>query len=168
MADLASSLSQDQKKQILSMLGNSELKLLYKASVHGYTASAFHQRCDHQGPTLLVAYNYSGYVYGGYTSKDYAQTGQYVHDDAAFIFKIHQGSALRFMVMTPGGERARCDGSQGPQFGDNVYFLYMNIAQVNMSSGNVYMFDVHSVCGGNYQMSECEVYKVTKGNLYSS
>ncbi|XP_062869367.1 interferon-induced protein 44-like [Trichomycterus rosablanca] len=166
MASLASSLTEDQKKQICSLLGNAELTLLYKASVHGYAASAFHQRCDNQGPTLVVAYNYSGYVYGGYTSKDYAQTGQYISDDKAFIFSFQQGTTpVRFMVMTLYGDKARYDDHQGPRFGDDMYFLYNNKARVCTSPGNVYMFDVASLCGNNNQLTECEVYKVTEASV---
>ncbi|KAK2906927.1 hypothetical protein Q8A67_005912 [Cirrhinus molitorella] len=93
-APLTSSLTAEQRKQLCGLLGNLELTLLYKASVHGYQASAFHQQCDNQGPTLLVAYNRSGYIFGGYTSVDYAQSGQQIIDDHAFLFSVHDGSTL--------------------------------------------------------------------------
>ncbi|KAL0160358.1 hypothetical protein M9458_044083, partial [Cirrhinus mrigala] len=85
MAPIAADLTEEKRKQICALLGNAELSLLYKASVHGYQASAFHERCDNQGPTLLVAYNRSGYIFGGYTSVDYAQRGQHTTDKEAFL-----------------------------------------------------------------------------------
>ncbi|KAM6921971.1 LOW QUALITY PROTEIN: interferon-induced protein 44 [Xenentodon cancila] len=50
------------------------LKLLYQASVHGFTAAAFHQRCDNVAPTVSVGYNASGYVFGGYTRRPFCQS----------------------------------------------------------------------------------------------
>ncbi|XP_016146551.1 interferon-induced protein 44-like [Sinocyclocheilus grahami] len=88
MESLTSDLKEEKCRQLCGLLGNVKLSLLYKASVHGYQASAFHQRCDHQGPTLLVAYNHSGYIFGGYTSVDYTQSGQYITDEEAFLFSF--------------------------------------------------------------------------------
>ncbi|RXN20416.1 interferon-induced 44-like protein [Labeo rohita] len=88
MNPLTSNLTEEKRKQLCGLLGDVELTLLYKASVHGYKASAFHQRCDRQGPTLLVAYNRSGYIFGGYTSVDYAQSGQYITDQDIFLFSF--------------------------------------------------------------------------------
>ncbi len=51
---ITSKLTEEEREQLRDLLGNVELTLLYKASVHGYQASAFHQRCDRQGPSLVV------------------------------------------------------------------------------------------------------------------
>ncbi len=88
MESLISNLTEEKGKQLCDLLGNVELTLLYKASVHGYQASAFHQRCDNQGPTLLVAYNSSGYIFGGYTSVDYSQSGQHITDKDIFLLSF--------------------------------------------------------------------------------
>ncbi|XP_016118454.1 TLD domain-containing protein 1-like [Sinocyclocheilus grahami] len=99
-APLTSDLKEEKCRQLCGLLGNVKLSLLYKASVHGYQASAFHQRCDHQGPTLLVAYNHSGYIFGGYTSVDYTQSGQYITDEEAFLFSFQGKIPVCFKVNT--------------------------------------------------------------------
>ncbi|CAB1327835.1 unnamed protein product [Coregonus sp. 'balchen'] len=62
--------------------------ILFKGSFHCYSTSAFHNHCNRQGPTILVAYKKTGFVFGGYISKDYAETGQAIHDDKAFLYSM--------------------------------------------------------------------------------
>ncbi|KTF92273.1 hypothetical protein cypCar_00021383 [Cyprinus carpio] len=124
MAPIASDLTEEQRKKLCDLLGNVELSLLYKASVHGYKASDFHQRCDRQGPTIIVAYNSSGYIFGGYTSVDYAQSGQHITDKEAFLFSIRYGTPLCIKVNS--GQYARYDDAGGPNFGGQLYFCYEN------------------------------------------
>ncbi len=123
-APLTSSLTEEKRKQLCALLGNVELTLLYKASVHGYQASAFHQKCDRQGPTLLVAYNHSGYIFGGYTSVDYSQSGQHITDEDTFLFSI-QGK-IPVCIKINSGYNARLDDGGGPNFGQQLYFCYSN------------------------------------------
>ncbi|KAK7126793.1 hypothetical protein R3I94_018094 [Phoxinus phoxinus] len=164
---LTSNLTEKKRKQLCGLLGNVELTLLYKASVHGYDASAFHQRCDRQGPTLLVAYNLSGYIFGGYTSVDYAQSGQHIIDEKAFLFNV-QGGALCIKVNT--GCNARLDDARAPNFGQQLYFCYNNQPVVYHQGQNVYggyggkvnpfNFNPATLYGNDNQLNECEVYKV--------
>ncbi|XP_026861271.2 interferon-induced protein 44-like [Electrophorus electricus] len=165
MASLTSKLNEQQLSRLYTLLGEVELNLLYKASVHGYAGQAFHQRCDRQGPTVVVAYSYSGYVFGGYTSKDYAQTGQYIDDEKAFLFSLQDPTPVWFRVMTAHGARARLDDASGPRFGDDMWFCYNNCAQVYCNPGNAYMFNTATMYGNNQQLIECEVYKVTEASV---
>ncbi|XP_049339087.1 interferon-induced protein 44-like [Astyanax mexicanus] len=90
MSAVTSRLSKQQEMKLCSMLSCSRLSLLFKGSVHGYTGAAFHQKCDNQGPTVTVAHNISGYIFGAYTSKNYAQTGQNIADANAFLFSFNE------------------------------------------------------------------------------
>ncbi|KAL6489717.1 hypothetical protein MHYP_G00000620 [Metynnis hypsauchen] len=99
MSAVTSRLSRQQEKKLRSMLGCSRLGLLFKASVHGYSGAAFHRKCDRQGPTVTVAYNQAGYVFGAYTSRDYAQTNQMQQPKVAFSASL---SALEFGHMNIG------------------------------------------------------------------
>uniref|UniRef100_A0A8C2DSI6 TLDc domain-containing protein n=1 Tax=Cyprinus carpio TaxID=7962 RepID=A0A8C2DSI6_CYPCA len=121
---ITSDLTEEKRKQLCELLGNVELSLLYKASVHGYQASAFHQRCDRQGPTLLVAYNHSGYIFGGYTSVDYAQSGQFITDKEAFLFSFQD--KIPTIIKVNSECKARYDDAGGPNFGQQLYFCYNN------------------------------------------
>ncbi|RXN20422.1 interferon-induced 44-like protein [Labeo rohita] len=158
MDSLASKLTEGETEQLYGLLGNVELILLYKASVHGYQASAFHQRCDLQGPTLLVAFNRSGYIFGGYTSVDYAQSGRHITDKKAFLFSFEEEMLLCNKVKS--GHFARFDDNKGPNFGQQLYFCYNNQPVVYHQRGNAFSFDAETVYGNNTELIECEVYKV--------
>ncbi|XDV22463.1 hypothetical protein PO909_027350 [Leuciscus waleckii] len=163
MAPIASDLTKDQRKQLCDFLGNVELTLLYKASVHGYQASAFHQRCDRQGPTLLVAYNRLGYIFGGYTSVDYAQSGREITDEEAFLFSIRGRVPLRIQVNT---YNARLDDAGGPNFAQRLYFFHKNQPVVYYSKSVIALldqpFNTLKLYGNDTELTECEVYKVNQ------
>ncbi|KAK9979347.1 hypothetical protein ABG768_012779 [Culter alburnus] len=159
MAPIASDLPEEKRKQLFALLGNVELTLLYKASVHGYNATAFHQRCDYQGPTLLVAYNSLGCIFGGYTSVDYAQSGQQITDNEAFLFSFRDGTPVRIQVNS---NNARLDDAGGPNF-DRLYFCYNNQPVVHyMSLKWAVPINTEQLYGNNTELTECEVYKVNQ------
>uniref|UniRef100_A0A9J8C1R7 TLDc domain-containing protein n=2 Tax=Cyprinus carpio TaxID=7962 RepID=A0A9J8C1R7_CYPCA len=89
MSTVTSSLNKWQRKKLCSLFNHANLSLLFKASVHGFNATIFHQKCNMQGPTVIVAYNKSGYVFGAFTSKNFAQSGQNILDDKAFLFSFN-------------------------------------------------------------------------------
>ena len=62
--------------------GDYKLKLLYRASEHGYTASSFHEYCDDQGPTLIIIKSSEGWIFGGYTTQSWS--GDCIYDDMIY------------------------------------------------------------------------------------
>uniref|UniRef100_A0A3P9P746 Interferon-induced protein 44-like n=1 Tax=Poecilia reticulata TaxID=8081 RepID=A0A3P9P746_POERE len=110
---------------ICSQLGNVKLKLLYKASIHGFTGAAFHQRCDYQAPTVSVGYNASGYVFGGYASQPFSQSGQYVNDNQAFVFSF-TGGKLQKYPCTNAPNALLMQGNSGPNFGNVMILIHGN------------------------------------------
>ncbi|XP_065101845.1 interferon-induced protein 44-like [Paramisgurnus dabryanus] len=167
MASLTPRLTTKQKQQLCALLGNVNLTLLFKASVHGYNAAAFHQRCDRQGPTLLVAYNNSGYIFGGYTSKDYTQCGRIIADHEAFLFTFPINGGVPVSIKIRNGSRARLDDSGVPNFGKELYFMYNNQPLVHDDENVGYAsftfdYDPLTMYGSDSQLRECEVYKVKK------
>ena len=44
-----------------------EIKLIYRGSEDGFTAAAFHSKCDKKGPTLAIIKSKKGKTFGGYT-----------------------------------------------------------------------------------------------------
>ncbi|KAL0160356.1 hypothetical protein M9458_044081, partial [Cirrhinus mrigala] len=157
MDSLTSKFTEGEREQLCDLLGNVELTLLYKASVHGYKASAFHQRCDRQGPTLLVAFNRSGYIFGGYTSVDYTQKCRQITDKKAFLFSFEDETLLCIKVKS--GHNARFDDNKGPNFGQQLYFCYNNQPVVYHQRGNAFVFDAETLYGNDTELIECEVYK---------
>uniref|UniRef100_A0A4W5KQY5 TLDc domain-containing protein n=1 Tax=Hucho hucho TaxID=62062 RepID=A0A4W5KQY5_9TELE len=150
MSVVKSSLSVEQEKKLLSLFGHVRLHLLYKA---------FHSRCDGQGPTILVAYNKAGFVYGGYISKDYAQTGQAINDDKAFLYSITDQREKPLRVSSTDGQNGFTDGFYGLNVGV-LWFLNNNTATVEIVAGNSYTFEAEEMHGNDLQLTECEVYRV--------
>ncbi|KAM9501218.1 interferon-induced protein 44-like isoform 2-T2 [Clarias gariepinus] len=160
MSVISSHLSNQQELKLCSLLGHVKLSLLFKASVHGFTADAFHRKCDRQGPTVTVAYNNSGYIFGAYTSKDYAQTGQNITDDKAFLFSLNEdeGNKDLLRVFSTNTKCSFIDGKTGPNF-ISLDFLHKNTATVYSNPG-MYNFIPVQMHGNDLQLSECEVYRV--------
>uniref|UniRef100_A0A0F8AKR8 Interferon-induced protein 44-like protein n=1 Tax=Larimichthys crocea TaxID=215358 RepID=A0A0F8AKR8_LARCR len=152
-------LTRSQQKSICSQLGSVRLKLLYKASIHGFTGAAFHQLCDNQGPTMSVGYNASGYVFGGYTRQPFSQSGQYVHDDQAFLFTFKQDNVLKYPVTGP-ANAVRMIANSGPYFGEALALVNGGQAKVYSNPGNYYNFNAAEMHGNDLNLTECEVYQV--------
>ncbi|XP_055364194.1 uncharacterized protein LOC114854151 isoform X2 [Betta splendens] len=154
-----SQLTREQQKAICSQLGRVKLQLLYKASVHGFTGAAFHQRCDNQGPTVSVGFNATGHVFGGYTRQGFSQSGQYVCDDQAFVFTL-QGEKLLQYPVTTSAYAVKMVGNCGPYFGEALVLIYGSQAVVYSGPGNYYTFNAAEMHGNDLNMTECEVYQV--------
>ncbi|XP_024299567.1 interferon-induced protein 44 isoform X1 [Oncorhynchus tshawytscha] len=159
MSVVKSSLSVEQEKKLLSLFGHVRLHLLYKASVQSYMHSAFHNRCDGQGPTVLVAYNKAGFVFGGYISKNYAQTNQAINDDKAFLYSITDQREKPLRVSSTDGQYGFTDGKNGLNVGV-LWFLNNNTSTVQIVAGNSYTFEGEEMHGNDLQLTECEVYRV--------
>ncbi|XP_010863699.1 interferon-induced protein 44-like isoform X1 [Esox lucius] len=159
MSVVGSSLSGEQERKLLSLFNNVRLHLLYKASVHGYMHQAFHNRCDGQGPTILVAYNKTGFIFGGYISKDYAGSRIEIHDDQAFLYSITNQRDKPLCVFSSNGRYGFIDGDYGLNVGV-LWFLNNNTATVQQLPGNSYIFEPEEMHGNDLQLTECEVYRV--------
>ncbi|XP_050819615.1 interferon-induced protein 44-like [Gopherus flavomarginatus] len=164
MADVKSRLTQDEVEELQHLLGSRSFSLLYKASVHGYNASIFHAKCDAQGPTVAVAYNGSGYIFGGFTCQSYVSSGGYISDEKAFLFRLKgkEGvlSPLKIPVKTASG--AIYDySSLGPNFGGGaLQLLNQNAAAAATSCNNNYTYNVADLHGNDLGLTKCEVYRV--------
>lgn len=161
MSFITSSLSQVQEKQLLSLLGHVRLHLLYKGTIHGFTADAFHSRCDEQGPTVIAAYNPAGFVFGAYTSKDYTQSGQDVDDDQAFLYSISPDGNKILNVAGISNKPAFTDGDDGPDYGALV-FLHDDTPAIQSKPGTNFQFVSEAMHGKDLTLVEFEVYRAER------
>ncbi|XP_030583942.1 interferon-induced protein 44-like [Archocentrus centrarchus] len=152
-------LTKNQQRTICSQLGRFRLQLLYKASIHGFTGAAFHQRCDNRSPTVSVGYNNSGYVFGGYTKQPFSQSGQYVNDDQAFLFTFSGEKLLKYPVTGP-GYAVKMVANSGPYFGEALALVSGSKPVVYNNPGNYYNFTAAEMHGNDLNLTECEVYQV--------
>ncbi|ROL55144.1 Interferon-induced protein 44 [Anabarilius grahami] len=159
MSTITSSLKKWQKKKLCSLFNNANFSLLFKASVHGYHINTFHQKCNYQGPTVIVAYNKSEYVFGAFTSKNYGQTNQNVVDDKAFLFSFNDKEVKEDPLRVLSGNPQYAFTDSGPNF-SSLVFLYNNTATVYSNPASQYKFDPQRMHGNDLQLTECEVYRV--------
>jgi len=68
------------------------LELIFNSSTDGYTASAWHSKCDNQGDTLTIVKTTNDEVFGGYTNIPWTSTdGNGKNNHASFVFDLHNG-----------------------------------------------------------------------------
>uniref|UniRef100_A0A3B4GFL5 Interferon-induced protein 44-like n=1 Tax=Pundamilia nyererei TaxID=303518 RepID=A0A3B4GFL5_9CICH len=151
-------LTQSQQRTICAQLGRVKLQLLYKASIHGFTGAAFHQRCDNRSPTVSVGYNNSGFVFGGYTKQPFSQSGQYVNDDQAFLFTFNAKKLIKYPVNNACA--VRMIANSGPYFGEDLVLVNASQAVTHSNPGNYYNFPAAQMHGNDLNLTECEVYQV--------
>ncbi len=67
-----------------------KLHLLYRGSRDGFTAKAFHSRCDNVGPTVVVIQSHLGKIFGGFAAAAWTSDAQgiFVPNDRSFTFSI--------------------------------------------------------------------------------
>uniref|UniRef100_A0A3Q2PW19 TLDc domain-containing protein n=1 Tax=Fundulus heteroclitus TaxID=8078 RepID=A0A3Q2PW19_FUNHE len=165
MSTLNSLLSKNQQRTICSQLGSVKLKLLYKATVHGFTGAAFHQRCDNQSPTVSVGYNASGYVFGGHTKQPFSQSGQYGNDDQAFLFGLTGGILQKYPV-TNSPYAIRMMANCGPYFGEDLVLVHGSQPVTYSNPQNYYNFNPAQMHGNDLNLTECEVYLVEESTEF--
>ena len=110
--------------------------LLYRATRDGFSASAFHSKCDGKENTLTIIKNNLNYVFGGYTAAKWKTSGSYAPDITAFIFTLRRNGILdanKFNVRDSNTAiYNRADF--GPSFGSYVDKYYCDIYIQNNSN----------------------------------
>ncbi|KAI9999490.1 hypothetical protein NQD34_018489 [Periophthalmus magnuspinnatus] len=160
-----SNLTSVQQRALCSELeGRVKLKLLFKASIHGFTGAAFHQRCDARGPSISVGYNSSGHVLEG-TPAPLQSDWSICQHQKAFLFTF-KGDALLKYPTTYSNYAVKMVGNSGPYFGESL-ILMNGGAAVHSNPGQYYTaFTPAEMHGNDLQLIECEVYQV-EGNSSS-
>eukprot|EP00808_Paulinella_micropora_P030341 g9876.t1 len=152
-------------------------KLLYKASVDGWSSATFHQKCDNQGPTITIARNNDGFVFGGYAALSWNQNGAYIADNAkrSFLFSLSDGKGRApFKCTLEKNQQHALYGGQGygPTFG-GPHDLHLNLdgysqqAKSHSNLGFTYTvpvgMDGQTALAGSFNtwtLVEVEVYQV--------
>ncbi|KAJ7332564.1 hypothetical protein JRQ81_014744 [Phrynocephalus forsythii] len=164
MFNVQSRLTKEEKRSLSYLVGSQQFSLLYKGSIHGYYANAFHNICNRQGPTVIVAYNGSGYIFGGFTLQSFTSSEGYLTDEKAFLFRLKGKDGLGpLKIPVKIANQAVYDYSQyGPHFGDAaLVFLSENGAAVATKAGSAtYTFSAEDLHGNDQVLLECEVYRV--------
>lgn len=129
-SDLVTSLSQLSiiKKMIRKSAGyssNISLRLVYKASVHGDTASSFHKKLEGFEKYVIIIKDDRDNIFGGFTSKNFdflklvgLTMDTEIQDDKAFLFSLTLGEMY---TLVEGKEVCAVQGDEdfGPIFGND-------------------------------------------------
>uniref|UniRef100_UPI00398F3773 interferon-induced protein 44-like n=1 Tax=Pristiophorus japonicus TaxID=55135 RepID=UPI00398F3773 len=158
MSEVTSRLTTEDQKKLSQLFGKADLHLLYKASVHGFSAHSFCAKCDGQGPTVTVGYNNQGFIFGGYTSQDFGKYERKM-DKKAFLFRLHNWSSIQPLHIAVNPDAATfINSNQGPSFGDLVFQLESK--KIESKPGQSFIFNTSDLCDSNVDLVECEVYRV--------
>ena len=103
---LTKKINKDNNKKII-------INLLYKASVDGDKASAFHEKCDEAQNTIVLVETKKGKRFGGFTTCSWSGNCVDKNDPQAFIFSFDK---MMTYDNIPGDEAIGCYPKFGPIF----------------------------------------------------
>lgn len=151
-------------------------KLLYRGSRDGFSAAAFHEKCNGIHDTLTVIKTANGRVFGGYACQPwYSLQDTYHMDQAAFIFSLVNGLNKPVKFKPKIREVSKTlyqDADCGPTFGEGHDLMISDNSDANLRSytklGNTYQVpgfivtDPYTFLAGSrhFVVSEIEVHKV--------
>ena len=165
-------------RSLKEMTKVSRENLLFRATRDGFTAQAFHTRCDGKRNTITIIKNNLNHVFGGYASSSQNSSNHSINDPNAFIFSLRRaGVSFRDKFTVKETQNALYGGSDcGPIFGGgcDIYILnqsnttrgsYCNFGiSYNLPDGYTVDGNVQSFLAGNYSQwmtSEIEVYQIS-------
>eukprot|EP00984_Skeletonema_dohrnii_P028612 scaffold18662_cov101-Skeletonema_dohrnii-CCMP3373.AAC.5 len=143
-----------------------ELELLYRSSRDGQSNSAFHSKCNSEGPTVVIIEPTEGGVIGGYTNTAWKSNGANVSANKAFLFALSG-----FGLLSPCKMKLKNASDQyaifnhpvcGPVFGRGRD-LKVNGSSLSLGIGHTYnLSPSEQLTGGcTYEIKEMEVFQVT-------
>ncbi|CAF1127911.1 unnamed protein product, partial [Brachionus calyciflorus] len=115
---------------------NSKFKLVYRATIDGFSAANFHQKCDNIFPTLTIIQTTTGEILGGYTEQTWAPSASYKNDPIAFVYSFQNSYNIKYKCKIKNIKQAiYCHTNYGPTFGSDLL-----ICDKSNISGNSYRY----------------------------
>ncbi len=129
------------KKHVGELMGlcnlrlSSELRLVYRGSRDGFSASHFHSKCDNIPKTLTIVKSANGNIFGGYVGQAWDETELGYKDPTAFLFSLvnKENSPLKFNAKH-GATTIYCKSGNGPIFGSGYDLSIADKANRNQNS----------------------------------
>ena len=99
-----------------------KLKLLFRATRDGDSASTFHSKCDYIRDTLTLVKTSRGFRFGGFTTETWDGNSTYKNDKSAFCFSLDFKKIYNFK----GDKAIGAFPDEGPNFGYFMFEIYDN------------------------------------------
>ena len=141
-------------------------QLVYRGTDHGFRALDFHEKCDGIDKTLTIIKSKNGYIFGGYTNKNWSLYRAYQYDKDSFLFSLINDKNHPILMKCLKPESAIYSSlSFGPTFGAGHCLCISNRSNLNSNSYHrldyTYFCDFHFLFNAgqrNFQTSEIEIY----------
>ena len=111
-------------KILLDWTGGKKMELLFRGTRDGMNHKEFYNKCDNQGPTIILIQNETGNIFGGYASVSWVKSKEdkYYSAPDSFLFtltNIFNIQPTKFPSKNNNKE-IRCYPSDGPRFGNGT------------------------------------------------
>ena len=154
------------------------MDLIYRGSKDGMTSNNFHNKCDNQGPTIVLYKNEKS-VFGGFSSISWSTDGKWHSPPDCFIFtliNIHNTEPTKFPLKNNDKNAIYHHSNNGPCFGngfdigtDQSDFLNNKIFtnfpysyQDTLGKGKSIFTGDFNNYNQRFQLKEIEVFKLIK------
>lgn len=99
--------------------------LLYRGSENNFNWSEFHDKCEHEDPSIVIVKTIDGCIFGGCTKANFG-CGGWAFDRDAFVFRLKSNSleAKKYKVKYPEEALFNFDKTYGPFFGHHDLAFY--------------------------------------------
>ena len=158
-------LSMDESSILSEMIQVSKVVLLYRATRDGFTANAFHSKCNNKASTITIIENHLNYVFGGYTTAEWESNDDFgwIKDSKAFIFSLRQNGTLnnkKFKVVDE-NHSILAHKSYGPSFGHDILIEDNS----NEKIGSYCNLGDHYELPNGYKYEDCRTSKYLAGDF---
>jgi len=153
------------KKWLDKEYRNKKIKLVYKGSKDGMTATAFHEKANNKGPTITIIKSKQDRIFGAFMPESWTSRNGYINTTKSWLFSLT--SKAKYVMNDP-NTYAQYGGydysSYGPTFGGghDIYLATDFGGSSNYCNRHSYNFpDNTTLTGGyNFGVEEIEVFSI--------
>ena len=162
-------------KKLYEWTGYKKMELIYRGTRDDSESKTFHNKCDNQGPTIILCKNEKDNIFGGYASISWTSDGNYHAANGSFLFtltNIHGTAPTKYPNTQNCNNSVYHASNYGPTFGNNhdLYICnnYLNSTSSYASLGGAYpdiLGKGYSIFTGDnnnshFKLKELEVFKL--------
>ena len=162
-------------EKLYEWTGHKKMELLYRGTRDGDGSNIFHNKCDNQGPTIVLCKNEKENIFGGYSSISWTSNSSYYRANGSFIFtlsNIHGTAPTKYPNSQNYDYAVYHHSGYGPTFGSR-HNLYISNNYLNNNSSYCYLENAYpdvlgkgfSIFTGdinnhNFKLKALEVFKL--------